>query len=250
MSIYILAYLNGYIIVVVVLDEREMMLATDWDFRDLTGRCWSEKFRGCRAYWQSSTREFWTRGGNPIPVPNHWKRFMPATDLDGEIWAGYCDIETIASLAVRLGKWNDEIVFMVFDSPQTSGNWLCRMADADRAVRGIPFARTVERGVVATRDDASKIAARIIRRGGEGAVFRSPDCGYKTKRTCEMMRIKAHNMREPWRRPGYVRHQTTHFRAAGGLDTSLFPSDPEIDYNITVLHSPAGFFSPTNKMTG
>jgi hypothetical protein len=239
-------------------DEKNMTLAVDWDWRDLTGRYWSEKFRGCRGYWQASTREFWTRGGNHIPVPAHWKRFMPNTDLDGEIWAGHCEIETVASVAVRTGEWTDEIVFKVFDAPLLAGDWAQRMVKVKPLLRGIDFASAVEFGIVQRGEDPSTIAAKIIANGGEGAMFRTPGVTrYQQQRTINLMRIKERNLYAPWRKESrsrptegrngedgvlditeqrrrhHERQQAmAHARPVAGLDVRLFPFDPEIDWNI------------------
>ena len=252
-----------------------MTLARDWEWQDLTGWFWSEKFRGCRACWQASTREFWTRGGKIIPAPDAWKKAMPSVDLDGEIWAGYCDVETEARLAVQFGKWSDKITFKVFDAPQASGNWIERMAEAKKAIAGIPFSECIQFGIVKNSDEPSEIAAKIISAGGEGAMFRNPTVNkYQRKRTQNLLRIKEKNLYAPWRKTQGVgpqarrnnsfhganeagnqnrnsqtsRGRKTDSRPVVGLNVSLFPHDPEIDWNIhLILNSSTDFSSLTKR---
>lgn len=241
-----------------------MTLARDWEWQDLTGYFWSEKFRGCRGYWRADEGAAWTRGGQVVPLPKAWKKALPDADLDFEIWAGYCDVETEASLATRMGGkfWTANIHLKVFDAPQASGNWLERMAAARRMIRGITFASCVPFGIVERHEQASEIAARIINAGGEGAMFRNPKINhYQRQRTKNLLRIKKHNIYEPWRQTqrggtqarrddsvlgmGETRHgqgdhrygqgQRPDTRPVAGLDVSQFPYDPEIEHNIHLI---------------
>jgi ATP-dependent DNA ligase len=236
-------------------DETEMTLAMDWDYRDLTWYFWSEKFDGCRAYWDGF--QFWTRGGNVIAAPDWFTAALPnGIPLDGEIWCGRGEYIQ-AMNAVRHGLFTKACKFVAFDTPSQTGDWLKRMEFADLFRNEIVI--TPARGVVQNRNEASDIAARFIAAGGEGAMFRSPDVfKYERKRTKHLFRIKAKNLVEPWRQEGgrgaktvgdgadgvlgKARNRHQHQEADGrnqtaarpivGLDVSLFPFDPEIDWNI------------------
>ena len=202
-----------------------MTLAQDWDFRDLTHWQWSEKFDGCRAYWDGQA--LWTRGGNVILAPSSFIESLPAgIALDGEIWAGrggYIE----AMNAVRHGIFTDRITFQCFDCPGASGDWISRMKQAEKFQNRI--VRTCDRGVIKSRDEASERAAKIIEQGGEGLMLRSPNVfEYQRKRTNTLQRIKAKNLYAPWHgaKPQFK------FRKFGGLDFSQMPFDPEIEYKI------------------
>lgn len=68
------------------MNEKQFTLATDYHPAiDPAGWLASEKMDGCRAYWDG--RQFWTRGGNVIMAPAWFTRGLPASHLDGEIWA-------------------------------------------------------------------------------------------------------------------------------------------------------------------
>lgn len=173
-----------------------MTLCRDWDFRDLSGWFWSEKFDGCRAFWDGF--KLWTRDGNVVKAPAKFIAALPhGIPLDGELWAGRGTL-TVSMVATRHGKWSEHVRFVVFDAPGQTGNWLERMAFADRFRNDLVL--TCERGTVSDRDEASNIARRFIEAGGEGAVFRNPKVTtYETKRTINCVRIKAGNLVEPWR---------------------------------------------------
>lgn len=234
-----------------------MTLATDWDFRDLTGWLWSEKFDGCRAYWDG--QRLWTREGNIIQAPSSFTNQLPAgRHLDGEIWAGRGNY--IAAMnAVRHGIWSDAVRFVVFDAPHVDGSWMWRMECAEAMLEGCAIAGTCERGVVSERYEASTLADQFIQSGGEGAMFRSPDVKtYETKRTIHLMRIKAANLKEPWRKAGWFRSSAGQYgplgclakkdhgqrngkkqkrikddsRKAVGFDFRLAAFDPAVEYKV------------------
>lgn len=204
-----------------------MTLATDWDFRDCRHWFWSEKFDGCRAYWDGHC--FWTRGGHVIDAPVDVLRLMPrGVALDGELWAGRGALN-VAMVATVHGHWNDALRFMCFDAPDVAGDWMKRMALADTFRNA--FVLTPERGTIRLRDDPSNIAARIIAAGGEGLMLRNPNVTtYNRKRTIELQRIKAGNLYAPW----HGARPQIKFRKYGGLDLRQWPFDPQMEY--TILH--------------
>lgn len=236
-----------------------MTRARDWDFRDLTGRYWSEKFDGVRAYFDGG--QLWTRGGNIIRAPDRFIQMFPAgVPLDGELWAGYGTLTTASKAAVH-GIWSPKLVFKCFDAPTAKGDWRMRMEFAARFANRV--VQPVEFGVVAHREHASDLAADIIARGGEGAMFRSPGVQiYQRARTVNLMRIKKGNLYAPWRKKSWSRAQARQYSETGvlgekadgqngqrarqkvsdarpvvGLDPRLFPFDPEIEWNIDRLLS-------------
>ena len=173
-----------------------MTLSRDWDFRDLTGWLWSEKFDGVRAYWDGA--QLWTRGGNVIQAPKSFLKFFPAgVELDGELWAGHGTLEVASNAAVH-GIWDSRLVFRCFDCPDVVGNWTMRILCA--ASFSNKIIQPVDHGVVEFRRQVSIIAQEIINRGGEGTMFRNPNVkSYEQKRTINLCRVKTKNLFEPWR---------------------------------------------------
>jgi len=210
------------------MNERHMTLATDWDFRDVRLWQWSEKFDGCRAYWDGQA--FWTRGGHVVDAPAQLLRAMPSgVHLDGELWAGRGGYIPAMNF-VRHGIWSDSVRFVAFDAPQASGDWLKRMKLADGFCN--EFVITPERGIIRGHYEASERAAAIIEAGGEGLMLRSPNAlDYQRRRTVNLMRIKTGNLYAPW----YGATPQLKLRDFGGLRLSEWPFDPKMEHEI--IHS-------------
>ena len=216
-----------------------MTLARDWDYRDCTGFYWSEKFDGCRAYWDGA--DLWTRDGNVINAPAEFLAALPqGVHLDGEVWCGrggYIEAMT----AVRHGKFTPNCRFVAFDAPLQSGNWMARMKYADGFCNEAVM--TPARGIIGRRDEPSDRAAAIIEAGGEGVMLRSPSVKtYEAKRTIHLMRIKAGNLFAPWHGMKDTRPKPT--GKVVGLDVRKFAFDPEIEWKLNaVFHDAAVDYS-------
>lgn len=202
-----------------------MTLARDWDFRDCTGYFWSEKFDGCRAFWDGY--QLWTRDGNIIKAPASFTNQLPCgVALDGEVWCGRGEYIQ-AMIAVRHGLFTDACRFVAFDYPNIKGNWLERMKYADAYRNAVVL--TPERGVIGYRDEASILADAIIRDGGEGLMLRNPFVkSYEAKRTCHLMRVKAKNLFAPWHGMKDTRPPCT----AYGFHVNKLAFNPELAWKV------------------
>jgi DNA ligase-1 len=63
-----------------------LMTATEWDSEsmDPTGWYMTEKYDGMRLYWNG--KEFYSRSGEKVNVPEEIKKQLPSVSLDGELW--------------------------------------------------------------------------------------------------------------------------------------------------------------------
>jgi DNA ligase-1 len=64
----------------------------------------------------------WSRYGNPVFAPDWWLNQLPACPLDGELWAGRGNFQTLRSIVARNNpdeRWRD-VQFAVFSSPPLS----------------------------------------------------------------------------------------------------------------------------------
>ena len=147
------------------MNETAMELGYDWQGEDPAGWFISEKFDGCRAYWDGA--QLWTRGGHVIKAPAALTATLPAVHLDCEVWAGYHTL-TVASVAVRLGKFTPACRLIVHDCPQALGDWSERIAMA-------PPGLAVRWSVCQGRGDMLAKLAEVMERGGEGLVLRRPN---------------------------------------------------------------------------
>ena len=146
------------------MNQSQMELGYDYRGGDPTGWFISEKFDGCRAYWDGA--QLWTRSGRVIKAPTSLTASLPAVHLDCELWAGYGAL-SVASVAVRLGKFTPECRLIVHDCPRASGGWGERIGAA-------PAGLAVTWSVCAGLEDLRAKLAEVLAKGGEGLVLRPP----------------------------------------------------------------------------
>jgi len=83
---------------------KAVMLAKVWEDGDDPTRWWiSEKLDGVRAYWDG--RDFYSRQGNPFPVPEWFKEGLPTDQaLDGELWCGRQKFRQVKTTGASWGR--------------------------------------------------------------------------------------------------------------------------------------------------
>ena len=160
-----------------------LMHGTDYAGQDVAGWWCSEKFDGCRAYWDGS--QLWSRGGHVINAPAWFIAGLPARHLDCELWAGYGNREA-APLACQYGRFTPACRLWVFDCPQSTGGWAARIRSAPVTSCASPVAFTVCKG---KRDLNGELRA-VLDRGGEGIVLRHPSAPYTVGRVQTMLKVK------------------------------------------------------------
>jgi DNA ligase-1 len=169
------------------MNESGMMHGRDWIGENIAGWFVSEKYDGCRAYWDGV--QLWTRGGNAVIMPDWFARELPAgVAMDGELWAGY-DTFTVAQAAVERGAFSRACRFMIHDMPDMAGDWAQRMAGAWRYASDtvVPAEVFPSR----TRGQIKDAFCKVKRRGGEGLVARSPKSQvYLAGRSRDVLKIK------------------------------------------------------------
>jgi len=171
------------------MDEKQMALGVDfrWDFNP-SGWFASEKFDGCRAYWDGS--RFWTRGGKIINAPAWLTQGLPVDHhLDGELWSG-CGQFDRASVAVRFGRFTGNEQFIVFDCPTSPGCWSERTQAARACTTAAPAASVVAGWRVESPAALKTRLSEIQRNGGEGIVLRHPFAGYVIGRSAHFQKVK------------------------------------------------------------
>jgi DNA ligase 1 len=169
------------------INEAQMTLGEDWAGEDLTGWILTEKFDGCRAYWDGA--HLWTRGGRQIKAPASFTAGLPARHLDCELFAGY-DRRAVAMVAAVHHKFAPDLRLVVFDAPQTPGNYLERLASLSveqwpAHVQVVQPRRCAGNAAAAAERDAIQDA------GGEGLMARNPNSAkYETGRTRNLLKVK------------------------------------------------------------
>jgi len=175
------------------MNENQMQHGTDWNGEDLTGWWLSEKFNGCRAFWDGET--LWSRGGIAINIPDDWRVELPAIPLDCEMYDGIDGVYRCGS-AIRYGKFTNTMRLKVFDVPNAKGNWNERMKYAANILKGCKFIECVPWRKCLSTEDALNEMDVIQSRGGEGLVVRAPSHKYIIGRFDDMLKVKYHIIKE------------------------------------------------------
>ena len=158
----------------------------DWSGANIDGWLASEKFDGCRAYWDGV--QLWTRGGNVVNAPRWFTEALPVgVNLDGELWAGRGNF-TEARLAAQYGSrhFMRTIKFCAFDAPLASGAWPERMA----SIVGNEVVAPVEFQTVQNELHLLALFTVIKAAGGEGLIIRVPSLPYSSGRTPQLLKVK------------------------------------------------------------
>ena len=158
------------------------LLLRDYQGQDITGWMMSEKLDGWRAFWTGS--DFVTREGNVLDAPEWFTAGMPSTMLDGEIFAGRGEFNTIQG-RMRDG-WHG-LTFQVFDAPDFVAPFTSRYKLLQYV--NLPAHASLVRQE-RCRDTKHMIEAAdaICDAGGEGAVVRDPRAMYVQGRTETVLR--------------------------------------------------------------
>ena len=171
-----------------------MMLASKWtDRQDPAGWWLSEKFDGCRAFWDATTRTLRTRSWLVIRAPAWFVDQFPSVAIDGELWAGYGTLETVK----RLVEWPHEdapewrqVRFLVFDAPTTLAVPVESRFAVGEAIANRCGLEWVQQRRCNGAEDVRTTLAQVVANGGEGLVLRRPGHCYEFGRSRAWQKVK------------------------------------------------------------
>lgn len=168
------------------MNESEMQHGIDWNGESITGYVATEKYNGCRAFWDGAY--LWSRGGLKINLPDFWLAALPqGVSLDGEIYDGHDGVYRCGS-AIRYGRFTPSMKFMVFDCPTADGDYQARLAFAAKHESG-PL-KIVSCQIVPGLFIAKELLTEVIQRGGEGLMLRNPQSKYTAGRSADLIKFK------------------------------------------------------------
>lgn len=161
--------------------EMKPTLLRDWAGQNTNGWLVSEKLDGWRLLWDG--KQYLTRQGYVMDCPASWYVGMPSTPLDGELFAGRGEFNSIQ------GRIRDGFVglsFHVFDAPSDKP-----FVDRAKDVLALDLpahCHKVFQGVCDGTQGVFDAAAEIVANGGEGVVVRNPRAKYEAGRTWDVLR--------------------------------------------------------------
>ena len=157
-------------------------LLRDYQGHPCEGFLMSEKLDGWRMMWTGS--EFISREGNVFDAPAWFKKGMPAIALDGELFAGRGEFNTIQA---RISAGWRGLTFQVFDAPEMVAPFKARYKFLQYV--NLPAHASLVRQE-RCRDTKHLIDAAdaIVAAGGEGMVVRDPRAMYQAGRTHDVLR--------------------------------------------------------------
>jgi len=168
------------------MNEKDMQHGIDYDGQDISGWIATQKYDGCRAYWDGEN--LWSRGGLTINIPDEWRKVLPqGVHLDGEIYDGPGGVYR-CGVAIRYGRFTPTMRFMVFDCPSVPGDYLTRL-ESIALLEGGPL-HIVSHKIISDLCMAKDLLAKIIKLDGEGLMLRKPDLKYTPGRTREILKFK------------------------------------------------------------
>jgi DNA ligase 1 len=172
-----------------MINEMVMQHGMDWKGQDVAGYLATEKYNGCRGYWDGA--DMWTRSGLKVKLPESWRKALPAgVHLDGEVYDGVDGFYRCES-AVKYGRFTESMKFMVFDCPRAEGTYIERLNFAREFARGpvsVVSCRPVRRLA-----DALTILGEVKARAGEGLILRDPNLPYLPGRSPRILKMKKMN---------------------------------------------------------
>lgn len=160
---------------------------------DPAGFLVSEKYDGARALWDGRTLRF--RSGRPVAAPAEFLARLPATPLDGELWAGRGRFEALAGTVRKQvpddAEWR-AVRYMVFDLPGDSGTFAeraARIAALLPAAADSPLVAVAQSPVADAKALARRLDA-VVRAGGEGLVLHRAGAHWHAGRSDDLLKLK------------------------------------------------------------
>jgi len=193
---------------------------------DPTGWWMSEKLDGVRAYWDGEN--FISRDGNDFNAPDDFKKYMPKTPLDGELWLGRQMFQKTISV-VRSDNWSS-LVYRVFDLPHSEEPFEDRMSNIKNIILQIncKHIQVHEHNTISSLSELMCELSNLEAAGAEGIIIRQPGSKYTSGRSSTILKVKpfhddeatviAHN-------PGKGKHKGE----LGGLIVKL---DDGVEFNV------------------
>jgi len=195
---------------------------------DPAGWLVSEKYDGVRAVWDGRALRF--RSGLPVHAPAWFTQRLPAVALDGELWLGRGQFETLSGIVRRTQPVDAEwraLRYLVFDLPAAAGTFAER-ATRIAALAAAPALVAVEQQFLPDRAALARRFDEVLRAGGEGLVLHRAAAHWHAGRSDDLRKLKPLHDAEAV----VVGHEPGRGRLAGRLGALRVRSEDGIEFSI------------------
>lgn len=175
----------------------ELLLANSYHSGIELQNYWvSEKYDGVRAYWNGAN--FISRQGHIFHAPQWFKKPLPETALDGELWLGRSKFDVLSGLVRRQSPdaedWR-EIKFMVFDLPGSAEIFDHRLLQLKKIIADInaPHIQWVEQFRVSSHEALAEMLDTVVAQGAEGLMLHRGSSQYQNGRSDDLLKLKKYS---------------------------------------------------------
>ncbi len=165
---------------------------------DPLGYLVSEKLDGVRAIWDGKALRF--RSGRTIAAPQWFLDKLPATPLDGELWAGRGRFDALSGIVRKGAPMDDEwrrVAYWVFELPEvnkvsSNTQFSERSATLRALVQTAAWSqlRWVEQKVVANNAELQLWLKGVVTGGGEGLILHWGQAPVVDGRSALLLKLK------------------------------------------------------------
>jgi DNA ligase-1 len=159
-------------------------------------RFWvSEKLDGVRAYWDG--HHLRSRQGNIYPAPDWYKARFPPIPLDGELWIGRGQFESLVGIVRKQvpddAEWR-RVRYMVFDLPEPDTPFTFRLKRLQRLLQRLNLShlRPVPQYHLPDHNSLMRKLRQVVAAGGEGLMLHRADSLYQGGRSSDLLKVKSH----------------------------------------------------------
>lgn len=155
----------------------------------------SEKLDGVRALWDGQQLRF--RSGRLIAAPRWFTDQLPATPLDGELWAGRGAFDALSGVVRKAvavdAEWR-RVTYAVFELPSAALG--LTFTERSAALRGLVAAagwlqlQWVEQERLASAQALQAKLSRVVAAGGEGLMLHWADAPVVDARSPWLLKLK------------------------------------------------------------
>jgi len=153
----------------------------------------SEKLDGIRGYWDG--KHLYSKQGTAFTAPNWFTAHFPNTPLDGELWIGRNQFETVSGIVRTQDDQNTDwkrVKFMIFDLPSSPLPFSQRVIKMRQLISesNAPYLRVIEQKKLPNSEALYQLLDKVVALKGEGLVLHHEDALYQHKRSKQLMKLK------------------------------------------------------------